>query len=526
MAPFEVMISESQERMCAVVRPERWAAVREVCERWGLPVAVIGRVTDDGDIAIVEGGLDADGRPDRAPRDRPDPGRGPDQRRDRPRADRRAADPPPRRARRPARPATVSDRLPERGMDPGAVLLALLGSAEPGVAPRGSSSSTTPRSAPTPSPGPGAAPRSCGSRARPRRSSRRPTRNQAVGALDPWLRRGAVASPRRPATSSITGARPLGVTNCLNYGDPTRPEAFWQLTEGVRGLGDACRALGLPGHRRQRLALQRVAGRRDRADRREIGVVGLLDDIATLVGPAFAPTATRSLLVGETTPGLAGSAYAAPGRRGAARTARRRSTSRARRRSRRSSARRSRAASSRRPRTCRAAGWRSPSPSARCGAASAPTSGSPVGDSPAVDAVRREPVAARRDAAGPRYAAGARRCWPASTACRSRRSARSAATALVIELVGAGATGAAEERGSRRRRRARGPARRPAPRLGPRPAARPRLGGLTRCAACSASVAARRRADRGRRARGARACSRSSTAARNRPGWRSATASS
>ena len=43
--------------------PTRWDAVREVCERWGLPVAIIGRVTGDGDIAIVEGGLDADGRP-------------------------------------------------------------------------------------------------------------------------------------------------------------------------------------------------------------------------------------------------------------------------------------------------------------------------------------------------------------------------------------------------------------------------------------------------------------------------------
>ena len=54
MAPFEVMISESQERMCAIVRPDRWDDVREVCERWGLPVAVIGRVTDDGDITVVE----------------------------------------------------------------------------------------------------------------------------------------------------------------------------------------------------------------------------------------------------------------------------------------------------------------------------------------------------------------------------------------------------------------------------------------------------------------------------------------
>ena len=63
LEPFEVMISESQERMCAAVLPERWPEVREVCERWGLPVAIIGRVTADGDIAVVEGGLDLDGRP-------------------------------------------------------------------------------------------------------------------------------------------------------------------------------------------------------------------------------------------------------------------------------------------------------------------------------------------------------------------------------------------------------------------------------------------------------------------------------
>ena len=53
MEPFEVLISESQERMLAIVEPDRWDAVRAVCERWGLPVAIIGRVTADGDIAIV-----------------------------------------------------------------------------------------------------------------------------------------------------------------------------------------------------------------------------------------------------------------------------------------------------------------------------------------------------------------------------------------------------------------------------------------------------------------------------------------
>ncbi len=109
---------------------------------------------------------------------------------------------------------------------------------------------------------------------------------------------------------AITGARPLGVTNCLNYGDPTRPEAFWQLQEGVRGLGDACRALGLPvtgGN----VSLYNEAPGGAIAPTPEIGVVGLLDDIATLVGPAFRHDLDTILLVGEVTAGLAGSAYAA-----------------------------------------------------------------------------------------------------------------------------------------------------------------------------------------------------------------------
>ncbi|HSL76652.1 MAG TPA: phosphoribosylformylglycinamidine synthase subunit PurL, partial [Candidatus Limnocylindrales bacterium] len=58
MAPFEVMISESQERMCAIVRSEDWDAVREVATRWGLPAAVIGRVTDDGDITVTREGAE------------------------------------------------------------------------------------------------------------------------------------------------------------------------------------------------------------------------------------------------------------------------------------------------------------------------------------------------------------------------------------------------------------------------------------------------------------------------------------
>ena len=96
--------------------------------------------------------------------------------------------------------------------------------------------------------------------------------------LDPWL--GAAMSVAEATRNvSITGARPLGVTNCLNYGDPTRPEAFWQLAEGVRGLADACTALGLPvtgGN----VSLYNEAPGSAIAPTPEIGIVGLLADVA------------------------------------------------------------------------------------------------------------------------------------------------------------------------------------------------------------------------------------------------------
>jgi phosphoribosylformylglycinamidine synthase len=132
--------------------------------------------------------------------------------------------------------------------------------------------------------------------------------NAAVGAFDPWLG-AALAVAEATRNVSITGARPLGVTNCLNYGDPTRPEAFWQLSEGVRGLADACLALGVPvtgGN----VSLYNESATGPIAPTAEIGVVGLLDDVATLVGPAFALAHDAIVVVGEAVPGLAGSAYA------------------------------------------------------------------------------------------------------------------------------------------------------------------------------------------------------------------------
>jgi phosphoribosylformylglycinamidine synthase len=307
MEPFEVMISESQERMLAVVREDRRSEVEEVCRRWGLPCAVIGRVTGDGDLVVVSGGLDPVGRPT-------------------PWATELARIPaaaltsqaivharlatPPARTRRapaPGAPDPASDGLPERGMDPGAVLLALLGS--PNLASRRpvhEQYDSTVQTNTVAGPGRGAAVlRVKGTR---RALVATTDCNASIGGLDPWL--GAAMSVAEATRNvSITGARPLGVTNCLNFGDPTRPEAFWQLSEAVRGLGDACLALGLPvtgGN----VSLYNESPAGAILPTPEIGVVGVLDEIDLLTAPGFRSDGDLAILLGAATPGLAGSEYA------------------------------------------------------------------------------------------------------------------------------------------------------------------------------------------------------------------------
>ncbi|HET7727388.1 MAG TPA: phosphoribosylformylglycinamidine synthase subunit PurL [Candidatus Limnocylindrales bacterium] len=297
MEPFEVMISESQERMLAMVAPDRFDAVREVCERWELPVAVIGMVTGDGDLVVVQADRELARIPARAlaseaivfEREARAPAR------------RRAAP-------APGAPAEPVDALPERGMDPGAVLLGLLGS--PNLSSRRAvfeQYDHNVQANTVAGPGRGAAVLRIKGTTKALVAT---TDCQAtVGQHDPWL--GAALSVCEAARNvAITGARPLGVTNCLNFGDPTRPEAFWQLAEAVRGLGDACRALGLPvtgGN----VSLYNESPGSAIAPTPEIGIVGLLDDVGRRVGPAFPRAGDSVVLVGESQPGLVGSAYEA-----------------------------------------------------------------------------------------------------------------------------------------------------------------------------------------------------------------------
>jgi phosphoribosylformylglycinamidine synthase subunit PurL len=308
MAPWEVMISESQERMLATCLPENYPAVREVCERWGIPIALVGRVTTDGDIAIIEGGIGPGGAPNAGAREIA-------------RVPAKAltseaivhyrlATPPTRRRQAPAPgiPLTAQDGLPERGMDPAAVLNALLGS--PNLASRHwvyEQYDSSVQSNTVEWPGHGAAV------LRVKGTSKALVAttdgNQTISAIDPHL--GAQLSVAEATRNvSITGARPLGITNCLNYGNPERPEAFWQLQEAVRGMGEACRALGIPVTGGNVSLYNEYQGGAI-APTPEIGVVGLLEDIKLLVRPPFTNSGDSVLLIGNSIPGMAGSAYAA-----------------------------------------------------------------------------------------------------------------------------------------------------------------------------------------------------------------------
>ncbi|HKF75358.1 MAG TPA: AIR synthase related protein, partial [Candidatus Dormibacteraeota bacterium] len=126
--------------------------------------------------------------------------------------------------------------------------------------------------------------------------------------LDPYA--GAQLAVLEAARNLVaTGARPLAVTDCLNFGSPERPEVYWELERAIDGIADACRALGVPV----------VSGNVSLYNESEaggpidptpvIGMVGLLDDHRARLDPALRAAGDLVLLVGETGHDLGGSEY-------------------------------------------------------------------------------------------------------------------------------------------------------------------------------------------------------------------------
>jgi phosphoribosylformylglycinamidine synthase II len=295
LTPYEILLSESQERMLIVAERGREAELQAVFEKWDLHAVVIGRITDDqrwrarwhGEIvADIPIGALADDAP---LYDRPaSPARNPE----------------PSLAGRKA--SGVLSR--ESTSEAKAALRALLDS--PNIASKKwvyRQYDSIVLSNTVLGPGSDAAVlRIKGSR---RAMALKVDSNPRACALDPYL--GAVATVCEVARNvACAGARPVGITNCLNYGNPERPEVMWQFIKGVEGLRDASLAFGAPV----------VSGNVSFYNETEghaipptptIAVLGVMSDVVKHVTQHFKSAGDAIAIVRTSRPSLAASEYSA-----------------------------------------------------------------------------------------------------------------------------------------------------------------------------------------------------------------------
>jgi phosphoribosylformylglycinamidine synthase len=125
--------------------------------------------------------------------------------------------------------------------------------------------------------------------------------------LDPF-EGGKLAVAEAARNVVCAGARPLAVTNCLNFGNPERPEIMWQFAEAVRGMGEACSAFGTPVTGGNVSLYNETLGVAI-LPTPIIGMVGLLDDIRHATTQWFKAAGDVVLLLGETRDELGGSEY-------------------------------------------------------------------------------------------------------------------------------------------------------------------------------------------------------------------------
>ena len=131
--------------------------------------------------------------------------------------------------------------------------------------------------------------------------------NSRLVALDPY-EGGKAAVAEAARNIACTGARPLGITDCLNFGNPEKPEVFFQFREAARGIADACRAFDTPvtgGN--VSFYNESPTGAIDPTP--TIGMVGLLSRVENRVGSYFDSPRDEVFIVGETSGILGGSAY-------------------------------------------------------------------------------------------------------------------------------------------------------------------------------------------------------------------------
>ncbi len=286
MEPFEIMISESQERMAAVVAPQRFADVEEACRRWEVDATVIGEITATGRLRAFHAGEQVGDIPVSA-----------------------LTDGCPRYEVERIRPSRLRDEPlsdATTGSDPDVALRALLGSVEIG------SRRWVVRQYDH-LVGSGTVVRPGGDAAVVRLT---PSQRAIAVSLDGNGRRTSL-DPRRGGMSAVceaarnvacTGARPAAVTNCLNFGNPETPDVGYELAEAIEGMALACEALGLPvvsGN----VSLYNEHHGRPIHPTPVVGVVGVLDDAALAVAAAFREEGDVVLVAGDGPSAVDGSAY-------------------------------------------------------------------------------------------------------------------------------------------------------------------------------------------------------------------------
>jgi phosphoribosylformylglycinamidine synthase len=276
MTPYEIMLSESQERMLAIVQKGREEEVASIFRRWGLNAVVIGHVTDDGLVRVRQNGrvvaeVPAKALADECPTYQLDASE-PDyvvRLRSRPVQSLRVDDHSSTLLKLLSRPCIASKRWVWEQYDhmvqtntvvfPGsdAGVLRIRG-VKTGIA------VTT----------------DCNSR---------------IVYLDPYTgSRMAVYEAARNLVCS--GAKPVAVTDCLNFGNPEKPEAFWQFKESVRGLADACEELSTP------VVSGNVSFYNETPESAiyptpVVGMLGVLDDVTNHVTSAFKREGDRIILL-------------------------------------------------------------------------------------------------------------------------------------------------------------------------------------------------------------------------------------
>ena len=289
MTPYELMLSESQERMLLVAKAGKEGQVKAICRKWGIDAAVIGKVTDDGVLRVKERGTVVAEIPAKALAD------------ESPTYD------------RPVKPPDYQDLLQSIAVEnlpdvkhPETVLFQLLDS--PTIASKtwvyrqydhmvGVNTIVRPGSD-------AAVVRLKGTH---KALALTTDGNSRYCLLNPYVG-GTLAVAEAARNVVCSGAQPIGVTDCLNFGNPERPDVMWQFVLAVEGIADACRAFNVPvvsGN----VSLYNETNGLSIYPTPIVGMVGLIESLHHVMTQWFKTPGDRILLFGENKEDLGGTEY-------------------------------------------------------------------------------------------------------------------------------------------------------------------------------------------------------------------------